>query len=294
MPVYILYSNIIWACVASAAAGAGAVFLYFFLTNNSAEEHKSLEDMKPSPKKDLLIGLRDNAEAFAEIYEPLYLLASGRTDKKDQVFAQWNEAVEAVEGYDGFKAAFADRFGDVSKWKGKNGKYASNARKLVKLLAAAGIFRDKNVTVVADENTAEKYILAGGDFIESGVTYDVFSPYWFRRVQVEVPEEELTEGAEETVNVEEAPVQEENQDSFVESIPEDELKEESAEETEEDASVEPIDKKAAKKQAKAEKKAAKAEAKAAKKAAAEAAAEAKAAAAAAATEEIVLCKGIIR
>ena len=71
MLFYIINYNIIWACIVSAIVGAGAVLLFFFLKNKGK---KNPEDMKPSPKKEMLIGLRDNAEAFADLLEPLFSL----------------------------------------------------------------------------------------------------------------------------------------------------------------------------------------------------------------------------
>lgn len=172
---YIIYRNIIWSCIISALIGAGAVLLFFLLKKKGK---KTADDMKPSDKKEIIIGLRDNAEAFAELYEPLFLLASGKTTRKDWVFDSWNDAVNSIEGYDGFKSAFAKKFGDVASWKGKKKKYVKNADKLLKFIFKAGIERDDDSTVIGNVDTAEKYDIIGVASIETGAEYDVFVPYW--------------------------------------------------------------------------------------------------------------------
>lgn len=172
---YIIYRNVIWACIISALVGAGAA-VAFFLLNNKGK--KTADDMKPSDKREILIGLRDNAVVFAELYEPLFLLASGKTSRKDWVFDSWNNAVNSLEGYDSFKAAFNKKFGDVASWKGKKKKYVKNADKLLKYVFKAGIERDDDSTVIGNVDTAEKYDIIGVASIETGAEYDVFVPYW--------------------------------------------------------------------------------------------------------------------
>lgn len=151
-----------------------------------------LDDMKPSPKKDLLIGLRDNAEVFAEYYEPLYKLAKGNTGRKEWVAASWLNAVRSLEGQDAFKAAFNKKFASfalktnntksarkakkIDKKQGKKCRKA--AKKLISLLKKAGILRDKTLTVVADETTAEKYDVIGNTSLNANEKYDVFAPFW--------------------------------------------------------------------------------------------------------------------
>lgn len=151
-----------------------------------------LEDMKPSPKKDLLIGLRDNAEVFAEYYEPLYILAKGNTGRKEWVAASWLNAVRSLEGQDAFKAAFNKKFASLAlktnntksarkakKIDKKQGKKCRKAaKKLISLLKKAGILRDKTLTVIADETTAEKYDVIGNTSLNANEKYDVFAPFW--------------------------------------------------------------------------------------------------------------------
>ena len=171
MLFYIVNYNAIWASVISALVGAGAVLAFFLIKNKGKT---SADDMKPSPKKDLIIGLRDNAEVFADLYEPLFLLASGRTGRKDAVLDAWNEKVNSLEGNE----AFNKKFGDVASFKGKKKKYVKCADSLLKYIYKAGIERDDDEVVTANETTAEKYDIIGAGSIEADETYDVFVPYW--------------------------------------------------------------------------------------------------------------------
>lgn len=133
-------------------------------------------------------GIRDNALSFSEMYEPVYTVSSGKPAKQEELFASWNAAVAGCENEE-FTKAFAEKFGDFEKWgrkrkgKGKlntrkaNKIYCKKARQLVKCFFKAGIIRERDVNIVADETTAEKFEIVGGA-IEEGKTYDVLAPYW--------------------------------------------------------------------------------------------------------------------
>ena len=172
---YIVYRNLIWACIASAIAGAAAAGAFFYF---KGAKNKSAEDMKPSLKKTVILGLRDNADAFSDLLEPLFLLASGKTDRKDYVLDTWYDRVSAVENNDEFQAAFVKKFGEIASFKGKDKKYVKCADSILKYVYKAGIERDDERVVTADETTAEKYDLIGAGSIEAGAVYDVFVPYW--------------------------------------------------------------------------------------------------------------------
>ena len=206
-----------------------------------------IEDLKDSPKKDILLGLRDNAEKFGDYYEPLFILAAGNAARKDWVFDNWNNTVNALEGNEAFKKAFSDEFGalnsdpacvpqeafpiiaipagaskkDIKDIKKKNKKVTQKAKKaakqakkeakrdakiaknpkkaekfaakelkasnklyidkaydLIKYLKKAGICRDIDENVIADETTAEKYDVIGTTSLVAGNIYDVYIPYW--------------------------------------------------------------------------------------------------------------------
>ncbi len=176
MLFYIVNYNVIWGCIISAILGAGAVALFFLLKGGKPK--KTIDDMKPTPKREMIIGLRDNAEAFSDLYEPLFLLASGKTARRDWIFDAWNTRVNELDGYSEFKSVFTKFFGDVASWKGKKGKYVKNADKLLKFIFKAGITREDASVITANETTAEKYDIIGAGSIEAGVEYDVFVPYW--------------------------------------------------------------------------------------------------------------------
>ena len=175
MLFYIVYHNVIWACIGSALVGAAATFAYFYF---SVLKNKDAEDMRPSAKKTLILGFRDNADQFSDLLEPLFLLSSGKTDRKDYILDTWYGIVDSLEGNDDFKAAFVKKFGGISSFKGKNKKYVKCADSILKYVYKAGIERDDDKVVTADETTAEKYDIIGTGSIEAGNVYDVFVPYW--------------------------------------------------------------------------------------------------------------------
>ena len=188
-------NDIILICVLSALAGAGAVFAFFFFFKGKGK--KSTDDMKPSDKKNIIIGIRDNAEVFADLLEPLFLLASGRTDRKDEVLDSWYERVSSLEGNKEFKESFLKKLGEIGSFKGKKKKYVKCANKILKYCYKAGIEREDDETVTADETTAEKYDIIGAGSIEAGKVYDVFVPYW--ELEIETKDENGEEIETETI-----------------------------------------------------------------------------------------------
>lgn len=188
-------NDIILICVLSALAGAGIAVAAFFLFRDKGK--KSADDMKPSDKKNIIIGLRDNAEVFADLLEPLFLLASGRTERKDEVLDAWYERVNALEGNKEFKESFVKKFKEIGSFKGKKAKYVKCANKILKHCYKAGIEREDENVVTADETTAEKYDIIGAGSIEAGKVYDVFVPYW--ELEIETKDENGEEIETETV-----------------------------------------------------------------------------------------------
>ena len=187
-------NDIILICVLSALAGAGAVFAFFFFR---CKGKKSTDDMKPSDKKNVIIGLRDNAEVFADLLEPLFILASGRTERKDEILDSWYEKVSSLEDNKEFKESFVKKFGEIASFKGKKSKYVKCAGRILKYCYKAGIERDDDTVVTADETTAEKYDIIGAGSIEAGKVYDVFVPYW--ELEIETKDENGAEIETETV-----------------------------------------------------------------------------------------------
>ncbi len=187
-------NDVILICVVSALVGAGAVFAFFFFKSKGK---KNADDMKPSDKKNIILGLRDNAEAFADLLEPLFLLASGRTERKDEILDSWYERVNSLEGNKAFKESFVKKCGEIGSFKGKNKKYVKCANKILGYVYKAGIERDDEEVVTADEKTAEKYDIIGAGSIEAGKVYDVFVPYW--ELEVETKDENGEEIETETV-----------------------------------------------------------------------------------------------
>ena len=177
---YIFYSNVIWGCIISALCGAGAVTAFFLLRGNKGSRaKKTIDDAKPSAKKDIIIGLRDNCDYFADLYEPVYAVACGSTGRMTAVFDVWNTRVATSETSTAFKMAFAAEFGDTASFKGKPKKFIKAAKKLVKYAFKAGILRDDAANVECDNTTAEKYDIAGIATFEPGRNYDVLAPYWY-------------------------------------------------------------------------------------------------------------------
>lgn len=175
----LFYSDIIWIVILAAAIGAGIAFLVLRTKGGVAGSDENGKFRLPD-------GIKDNALAFSEMYEPMYSVSAGKTAKQEEVFAAWNEAVEGC-GDEEFAKAFADKFGDYSSWgvtkkgqfkvKTANKIYSKKSRKLVKYFFKAGIVREGDITVCADETTAEKYEIVGGSIV-AGNTYEVLAPYW--------------------------------------------------------------------------------------------------------------------
>ena len=165
---YIFNYNVIWAAIISALIGAGAVFAYFFFFKKNVGTESA-----PKAADIIVNGIAENAEAFSEMYEPLWAVANGKLGKKEAVFAQWADIAETV----GIGEAFNEKFGNRENWK-KGKKWVKKANQLVKFVFKAGVTRSTQVSVIGDDTTAEKYVYAGTASIETNAEYDVLAPYW--------------------------------------------------------------------------------------------------------------------
>lgn len=162
--------------IALLAGAVGALVVFLLLRKN----------LNKGPKEIIVNGIRDNALSFAEMFESVYSVSAGKNAKQTEVFEAWNNAVAGCEDEE-FKKAFADKYGSFAAWGvSKKGKvnirkadkiYAKKSRSLVKTFFKAGIIRESEINVVADELTAEKYEIVGGA-IETDKTYEVLAPYW--------------------------------------------------------------------------------------------------------------------
>ena len=167
---YIFNYNVIWAAIISALIGAGAVFAYFFFFKKDSGE---VAEKAPKAADVIVGGIAENAEAFSEMYEPLWAVANGKLGKKEAVFNQWADIAETV----GFGEEFDEKFGNREKWtKGK--KWVKKANQLVKFVFKAGVSRSTQISVIGDDTTAEKYVYAGSASVEADAEYDVLAPYW--------------------------------------------------------------------------------------------------------------------
>ena len=164
------------------AVGAGGATLFFLLTRKK-------EKGEAAPRTDpMLTGLRENADRFTGMYEPMFSICVGKHQKQADVFAAWNGRVNECED-EAFKAVFATKFGDYGDWgvKGKKRKlkqkkadkiYAKKAGKLVRYFTKAGILREVETFIEGKEGDGALYELAGGGEVQPGVTYEVLAPYW--------------------------------------------------------------------------------------------------------------------
>lgn len=174
MVLYIVYNNIIWACIIAALIGAGAATLVFLLKGkkNGGEEKEF------STKNALVAGIRANAESFAGMYESMYSVSRGKVGKKKETFDMWSQAI-ADTGDAALLEAFNKKCGKYTKWKPKkNKKFIKAAKKLVKAFFKAGVVRSHDVYIIGDDTTAEKYHLVGDDIINADADYEVIAPYW--------------------------------------------------------------------------------------------------------------------
>lgn len=173
MVLYIVYNNIIWACIVAAVIGAGAATLVFLLKGGKKGEAKEF-----SAKNALVAGLHANAESFAGMYEAMYSVSRGKVGRKKDVFDMWANAV-ADSGDAAFIEAFNKKCGKYTRWKPKKSKkFIKAAKKLVKAFFKAGIVRSHDIYIVGDDTTAEKYHLAGDGIITADADYEVLAPFW--------------------------------------------------------------------------------------------------------------------
>jgi len=180
--IYILYQNIIIPVLIAVICAAVAAALFFILRSR-----KKNGKAKPSKNTVLAEGIQENIDSFTDLFEPVYSIVDGKNKRQKATFAAWNDCVQNSEEDNGYKALFKDKFGDYESWgqgkkklkvKKSNKIYKKKSKKLLKLFKKAGITRSEDAFTVGAENTAEKFIFAGSDSIETDADYQVLSPCW--------------------------------------------------------------------------------------------------------------------
>lgn len=169
--VLFFMSDVIVACVIAAAVGATGAF--FYLRKKGVITITKVAAAQPTDP--IVIGLRENAALFGQLYEAMYLVSKGRSAKVRTGFAAWNNRVDALDEDSEFVIAFREEYGDYEDWKDK--KAVKKAGKLVKAFKKAGIVRSKDASVFAEDDFAERYNVVGG-VVEEGEELDVLSPFW--------------------------------------------------------------------------------------------------------------------
>lgn len=169
--VLFFMTDIIFASVIAAAVAAVGTF--FFLRKKGVITIVKAE--KAQPTDPIVVGIRENAALFGQLYEAMYLVSKGRSAKVRTGFAAWNNRVDTLDDDSEFVIAFREAYGDYEDWKEK--KAIKKAGKLVKAVKKAGVLRDKDVSVFAEDDFAEKYNVVGG-VVEEGEELDVLSPFW--------------------------------------------------------------------------------------------------------------------
>lgn len=169
--VVFFWPQLIVACVIAAAVSATAAF--FYLRKKGVVTIAKVE--KAQPTDPLVVGLRDNAVLFGQLYESMFLVSKGKSAKIQSSFAAWNNRIDTLDDDSEFVMTFREQFGDFEDWKDK--KAVRKAGKLVKAFKKAGILRDKKVSVFAEDDFAEKYNVVGG-VVEDGEELDVIVPFW--------------------------------------------------------------------------------------------------------------------
>lgn len=168
--VLFFMSDVIVASVIAFAVGATGAF--FYLRKKGVI---TIGKAPAQPTDPIIIGLRENAALFGQLYEAMYLVSRGKSAKVRTSFAAWNNRIDTLDDDSDFVVAFREEYGDFDEWKDR--KAIKKANKLVKTFKKAGVIRDKAVSVFAEEDFTEKYYITGG-IVEEGEELDVLAPYW--------------------------------------------------------------------------------------------------------------------
>ncbi len=113
-----------------------------------------------------------NAERFSGLYEPLYQLAGGKSELGAFLWEEWDIRMDTEEG----APLFQEAFGVYNSWDKEQS--IRQAEKFLLLLQQAGIQRDMENTLIADNSTAKFYQLQQGGFLQLGVEYRIVVPAW--------------------------------------------------------------------------------------------------------------------
>ncbi len=177
----IVYQGYLIPLAIGLLCGAAAATVFFIIRS------KRKKTGTLSKQQIMVQGIQKNIGDFTEMFEPVYSVSVGKNRMQEDIFASWNEKVEASAEDNGYKALFKELYGDYASWgKGKkktkekkaNKIYKKKASKLVKTFFKSNILRGADVYETGCETTAEKYVLAGDGSIETDRQYEVLAPCW--------------------------------------------------------------------------------------------------------------------
>ena len=159
-----------------------AIASVFFIIFNKRRGNGNL-----SVKETIAAGILSNINDFTEMFEPVYSVSIGKSNKQQEVFAEWNARVRDSAEDNGYKALFEKKFGDYASWgqgkkkvkeKKANKIYKKKAKQLVKIFFKGNILRGNSTFETGNENTAELYDYVGDSSIETDKQYEVLAPCW--------------------------------------------------------------------------------------------------------------------
>lgn len=215
--------NIGWVLFAYFILTATLIIVYVYIMST---RKKTVSDSIATSRQreKAIVEFQENANVFSNLYEPLFILKSGRPENGESVFANWNTHIEALNECHDLIGYWRKLYNGGEGWSESN--YSFKATELLAFITEAGVSRSTDTEITANRETPDYYTSQGDIDVEDNIKLKVDRPYWsigehvLVKGQISLPEneEENTEDYAENNTVEYEDV---NEDEYPEEYQED-------------------------------------------------------------------------
>jgi hypothetical protein len=129
-------------------------------------------------KDTIALGIKAHAEVFSGLYEPMYMVASGKLGGKLGVFDEWCLRSGNLNDGTSFSESFVSRFSGFRDW--EDAEYIKNAQLILSSITKAGVVRDTFKEIEVDESTILRYGTLDGRELNKGEIIQVLMPCWHK------------------------------------------------------------------------------------------------------------------
>jgi hypothetical protein len=167
--------NLVFWIAGGCAVTVGAAAVLLVLLRKKAQAPASPLQTHPLREKAAL-DFKQNASAFNGLYEPLYLIKTGKLKFGEGLFADWDARVNNFKDHPALLEVWSAAYNSGEGY--DESSYPQKAAELLEFTQEAGVFRSEETEVTSSSEIFRYYFPKDGLRIEYGALANVDLPYW--------------------------------------------------------------------------------------------------------------------